>query len=282
MKEILKNNYGISILEYKKYHEGMIFFVNGTYYYLARCYETEEYLKELFLFCNKMKLKNVRLHDFVFNINGTLLSEGYVLFKINVLIGDINLDDIKIFNSIDCSEHINKYIFMDKFWEEKIDYLEIQLAELSSNKVINNSFDYYVGIAENLIKFLRRNYNKEDVNLCLSHRSLSTLCSVEFYNPLNISPDIDLKDIAAYIRISNDQDYLYEVIDKIKGSKYNYFFVRMVFPFDYFYEVSNVLIDGSSDIKLINIINKVDNYEKFISKMQQIFGIYIFSWIKKE
>lgn len=282
MREILKKNYGINILEYKEYHDGMIFFINGNYYYFTRCYDSEEYLIELYQFCNKMKLRNIRLHDFVFNVNGKLLSDGYVLFKINVLIGDITLDDIRIFNSIDCNEYRDKYIFMDKFWEAKIDYLEMQLIELSSNKVINNSFDYYVGIAENLILFLKKNYVKDDVRLCLSHRGLSTLCSIEFYNPLNIGPDIDLKDVAAYIRITNDQDCLYDIVEKVKGSKYKYFFVRMVFPFDYFYEVSNVLIDGVSDKKLINIINKVDNYEKFIYKMQQIFGIYIFSWIKKE
>ncbi len=282
MIELLKDFYGIDVNDYREYNEGIIFFVNGNYYLLTKCYYDTIYVNKLFEICNKLKASKVRLHDFVFNKSGELISKEYILFKINVLIYDIDMSDIIGFNKINADEYKDEYVFMDKFWEDKIDYLEIQLTELSNNKLINNSFDYYVGIAELLIKYLKRNYDKKNINLCLSHKSLSSLSSVEFYSPLNIGFDIYLKDIAAYIRFTGNKELLYDLLDKQNYNDYQYFFVRMTFPFEYFYEVSNILVDGKKDKDLIKIVNNVNCYEKYIGEMQNVFGIYVFSWIKKE
>lgn len=283
MIDILNKFYDIKVEKYKKYNEGIIFFVSDSYYYFTKCYYDDEFLKLLFNICNKLRSKGIKLHDFVYNKNNELISEGYILFKVNVLILDVTLKDIEQFNMLDCNQYKKDYVYMDKFWEDKIDYLEMQLSELSFNKLINNSFDYYVGIAEILISYLKKNYIKGSVDLRLSHKSFSSLNSLEFYNPLNISFDHYLKDIAAFIRLTNDYDLLNDVIDKyVNKYDYSYFFVRMTFPFIYFYEMSNVLIDGKSDIDLINIVNNIDNYEIFLGKMEELFGINIFSWIKKE
>jgi len=109
---------------------------------------------------------------------------------------------------------------MAQFWEEKIDYLELQLSELSNNLLLNNSFDYFVGIAEILLEYLKRNYSEENIDLKLSHRCLNCLDSIEYYNPLNISFDLAYKDIAAYLRKSKDIDLTIDIIDKaIKEAK---------------------------------------------------------------
>ena len=282
MKKRLNKYYGIDINEFKEYNDGIIFFVGGDYYYFVKSLYDEEYINFLFNICNE--LKNIKLHSFVFNKENKLISDGYVLFKLNNLIDDITIQDIYSFINVDCSKYKNDYIFMDKFWEDKIDYLEIQLTELSNNKLINNSFDYFVGIAEILIGYLKDNSDKESLNLCLSHRCFNSLSTIEFYNPLNISFDIYLKDIASYIRITKNRELLLDVIDKeSRNLNYlKYFFVRMVFPFSYFREVSNVLIDGKNNEELVKIVNNEYEYECYIYEMEKIFGIYIFSWIKKE
>ncbi len=282
MKKRLNKYYGIDINEFKEYNDGIIFFVGGDYYYFVKSLYDEEYINFLFNICNE--LKNIKLHSFVFNKENKLISDGYVLFKLNNLIDDITIQDIYSFINVDCSKYKNDYIFMDKFWEDKIDYLEIQLTELSNNKLINNSFDYFVGIAEILIGYLKDNFDKESLNLCLSHRCFNSLSTIEFYNPLNISFDIYLKDIASYIRITKNRELLLDVIDKeSRNLNYlKYFFVRMVFPFSYFREVSNVLIDGKNNEGLVKIVNNEYEYECYIYEMEKIFGIYIFSWIKKE
>lgn len=282
MKDILEKYYEIKIKNYSEYNEGIIFYVYENYYYFTKCYYDENYINELFSFCQNLNKSNVKLHDFVFNKNSQLISEGFILFKLNVLMCDIDLNDLKKFSSINCNEYLKDYIFMDKFWEDKIDYLEIQMTELSNNKLINNSFDYFVGIAEVLIGFLKKNFQKNNVNLCLSHKSLTTLSTVEFYNPLNVGVDLPLKDIAAYIRIKNDHNLLYELLDKQNYNDYQYLFVRMTFPFNYFYEVSNVLLDNKNNKSLIKIVDGVYDYEKYLLTTEKAFGIYIFSWIKKE
>ena len=102
------------------------------------------------------------------------------------------------------------------------------------------------------------------------------------YSPLNVGVDLPLKDIAAYIRIKNDHNLLYELLDKQNYNDYQYLFVRMTFPFNYFYEVSNVLLDNKNNKSLIKIVDGVYDYEKYLLTMEKAFGIYIFSWIKKE
>ena len=60
-----------------------------------------------------------------------------------------------------------------------------------------------------------------------------------------------------------------------------YFFVRMCFPFYYFETLSECLIDGDKE-EMLKVVNGVDNYEKYLLFMEDLFNIHLFSWIKKE
>lgn len=281
MKEILEKYYDIKIDYFKNYKEGILFQINGINYYLVKAYYDIDYVNELFLICQEFTKQQVHLHDFVYNKNGLLLSDGYILFKLNVLIDDIDLEDIKKFNMINCNKYINEYVTMETFWEKKIDYLEMQISELSDNPLINHSFDYYIGIAEILIKFLKN--NKTKIDLCLSHKTLDSLSTIEFYNPLNITFDLKLKDVASYIRMTNDMDLLCDILDHRDESFNNaYFFTRMVFPFKYFDIISDMVVDNEEEKDLALMLNNVSSYEKAVGEMEKMFGIYLFSWIKKE
>lgn len=279
---LLKEYYGIDINDYKEYKEGIIFFVNGSYYLFTKCHFNEAYVSNITRLCDYAKSKGIKLHDFVYNKEYKFISKEYILFKVNVFMEEIDFDDVMLFNSVDCNSYNSDYIFMDKFWEDKIDYLELQLSELSNNKLLNNSFDYYVGIAEELIDYLRKNYDKKNINLRLSHKCLKCLDSLEYYNPLNISVDLPYKDIAAFLRRKGDTELLVNLIDKaVNTSDYGYFFVRMVFPFKYFHEIEEILVDGKDNNELIQIVNKVTNYEEYLWEIEKFFGIYLFDWIKK-
>lgn len=278
----LKDNYEIEISDYKEYKDGILFFVTGNYYLFVKCQYEEEYVQEIFRICRELRNRGVKLHDFVLSKDGKLIADAYILFKVNVLSLEIDFKDVLYFSGLNCNQYKKDYVYMDKFWEDKIDYLEMQLSELSQNKLLNNSFDYYVGIAEILVDYLRRNYEKGREQICLSHRCLTCLDSLEYYNPLNISFDLKYKDIAAYLRRSGDTNLILEEIEKTVGTMdYIYFFVRMTFPFDYFHELQEVLIDGKSNENLIRIVNRVGEYEKYLGEMQKLFGIYVFSWIKQ-
>ncbi len=280
MKDILNKYYGIDIDYYKELDNGLLFQIDGINYLLCKTNYDETYINELYKVCLDLKKDKTLLHDFVFNKNGLLLTEGYILFKINVLLDDITINDIYKFNQIDCNKYKEQYITMEKFWEEKIDYLEIQISELSDKQLINYSFDYFIGIAEIIIMFLKK--NNTNIDLCLSHKSLNSLKTIDFYNPLNITFDLKLKDIASYIRLSNNISLLEDILDK-QDESFNkaYLFARLVFPFKYFDIIGDMVVDQKEEKDLVIILNQIDMYEDYLYKIEQMFGIYLFSWLKK-
>ena len=280
MKEILEEYYNINITEYIEDKNSLLFQVNGINYYLVKTFYDESYINELIRLCEEVRRQKVLLHDFIKNKYNGYLSNGYVLFKINILIDEIDLKDIESFNNIDCNKYLKEYIKMEDFWQNKIDYFEIQVSELSNNQLINHSFDYYIGIVEIIILFLKK--NPYPIDLCLSHKTLDSLKTIDFYNPLNITFDLKLKDMASYIRMTNNYELLGELLDNINYQDKTYLFTRMVFPFRYFNIISDMVIDKEEEQELIKILNRVNEYERYVSKIQRMFGIYLFSWIKKE
>ncbi len=280
MIEILKENYNLTISQYKPYNEGIIFYLNGFYYYFTICYLEEEKINDLILFIDK--IKTISFHTFISNKRHQFLTNNYVLLRLNTLITEITIKDIYNFNSIKINEYNSQYLFMDELWEQKIDYFESQISELSNNKLINTSFDYFVGLSETIIKFYKNNFHKNKNQLVLSHQTMKSLSTVDFYNPLHLSYDYYLKDIASFIKLTKDEALLLNTIEQLNSSDKCYLFVRIIFPFNYFKEVENILINESSEHNLVNIINNIPKYELFLKNMEKYFGFNVFYWIKKE
>ena len=210
-----------------------------------------------------------------------ILHKSKICFLLVVLKNNRYL--IMLFNNIKILENKQYFINMVNFWESKIDYLERQLSEFSYSALINNSFDYYVGIAEQLLSYLKKQQYDKNADLCLSHRVFNSLSALEFYCPLNVCVDYSVRDLALYIRNTNDVNLLMNLVDKqVDIAEKVYFFVRMAFPFYYFGELSNVLIEKKNEKKLINIVNNVNQYEEYLSFLEEQFGNKIFNWIKKE
>lgn len=280
MKKILKIYYNFDVTNYENYDGGIIFFYNSSYFYFCKCFFDEEYLINLRKFC--FKLPNFYFHSLIYNKNGYLKSEDYVLMKLNSFIDDVIFDDIFMFFKYNFSFFKDKYLSFDKIWEYRIDYLERQLDEISLSNLINNNIDYFIGICETLLIFYKKNINDNELNLSLSHNKMNTLSSVEFFNPLNLSVDCNLKDFARYIKLTKNEQKIVGCLNSLNYSEKCYLFVRLVFPFEFFHEVSEILLDSKKENELIDIINNVGEYEEYIYRVEEIFGIFLFSWIKKE
>lgn len=278
MIDILQKYYDIVVDSYEEVCNGIVFFIYDSKYYLYKSYLKEDEVNLLF---NKIRETDIDipLHSFIYNKDNNIYSDGYVLFKLNVFVEDVSLADIEKFNN--CRGIYLDYVKMDDFWFKKIDYLEYQLIELSNNKLINTSFDYFVGLAELLLSFYKDNYVFYENDLCLSHKELNNLSSLEFYNPLNLSIDYKYKDIISFIRYTNNYQLLNDYLNKIDSNEKIYFFVRMCFPFKYF-ECLNECLLMNNEVCLLNIIERIDDYEKYLLYMEELFDIYLFSWIKKE
>ena len=272
MNIILSEYYKIDIIDYKTYNDGIIFFINDSYYYFFKCDYDEEYLEYIFNIVSNIKIK---LHSFVFNKHNMILSDGYVLIKLNYLINKIDFIDLQKFNiKVDSNE---KYDFINN-WRNKIDYLENKVFDLN-DKVIIYSFDYYSGIVEMVLSYFKNiKYNGE---LYLCHKKFS-MNSIDFYNPVNITFDIYLRDIASYIIYNKKIDLLYEKLIYLNDYERLYLFSRLVLPFDYFYLLEDIINGLDKKRELEKYIESKNYYELYIKKIESIFKINIFKWIKKE
>lgn len=278
MKDILKEYYGL-VLEYSRnYNDGLIFFVNGDYYYLCKCnLDSIEVTKsyELYLI---LKGRNIVLHDFIYNNKGELLSNGYVLLKLNYIIDDIDINDLKRLD-VEIDYDLNDDFY--NLWINKIDYIETQLVDMSQNNLINYSFDYFVGIAEMILRYYKDN-TYDNSERFIVHRVFYNLSTVDFYNPLNIVLGNRYKDIASYIRLTDNWDLLYNLLNNISYKDKASLFVRLSFPFYYFNLVNNSLVDGIDEEKVLYVIKDIDKYEEYLWKLEKIFGIKLFYFIKKD
>jgi len=278
MKELLFKNYDINLEHYEDYNGGLLFVVAGVKYLFVKCDYNEAMLDGLNREVSRLIRYNIKLHTLIKNNNGEYLSNGYVLMMVNVIDDEISLYDIGLFNSVlvDSNE---KYNDMNSFWYRKIDYIEQQVHDLSSNLLINNSIDYYIGISEMILANLNNHLGISKITL--SHKYLKNLSSLEYYNPLNMSYDVWLKDICYYVKYKNDYKYMEKIIDCLSDYEINYVFSRFCFPFDYFEEISDVILNKKNEGDLLRIVTNVDVYEQYLFDMERFFNIYIFEWIKK-
>ena len=58
--------------------------------------------------------------------------------------------------------------------------------------------------------------------------------------------------------------------------------MRLSFPFYYFNLVNNSLVDGIDEEKVLYVIKDIDKYEEYLWKLEKIFGIKLFYFIKKD
>lgn len=278
MKELLKKHYGLEIEYSRNYQDGLIFFVNGDYYYLCKCLLNEEELLKCYDLYLLLKSKQVILHDFVFNNDNNLLSDEYVLLKLNYLIDDIDIYDIEKLNIEVDFDYVEDFYSL---WIDRIDYYEKELFVDEDNNFINYSFDYFIGLSEMLLDYYKNSILVIKKNYVV-HRSFITLNTIDFYNPLNIIVGDKLKDYASYIRLTNNWDLLYSLLNNGTYEDRVYLLVRLSFPFKYFYCINNYISNNSCVGELLTIVEDISKYEDYLERLELLTGIKLFYWIKKD
>ena len=175
-----------------------------------------------------------------------------------------------------------------------IDYYETQIGENSKKyPLIRESFDYFIGLAENAISYLT--YTKKETpktiydNKVLSHNNLYHSLD----DPLNIIIDHKARDLAEYIKLSffdNNKNIFQELDNYFYYHKYSDYgirvlFARILYPSFYFKTYNDIIQGITKEKELNNIINNIDKYEIYI------YNIYIYlkkysnlppiEWLKK-
>ncbi len=240
------------------------------------------------------KINYVREYKIIYNIYGEIFTkvsnDWYVLFqhldnKYNLL-GNL-LHPINVSKLVS----VNNPILWSYLWSKKIDYYEYQFEHISEMyPLILESFNYYVGLAENAISYFSYNlHSMESFDVFLCHERISYS---KYFNPLNITIDYYPRDIAEYIKFlffsNNYKDFSFLNFFKYLNFNYNDYillFSRLLFP-SYYFDVYDCVVSQKCDEReLSKIIFLVNDYYAFLQNIYQLICTFIkipsIDWIKK-
>ncbi len=287
MKEIINYNYNFDIPNLEEKNNYATFTYYGDTFYFVFFNRTEEELKDLITISNELKFKGIRVHEFIFNRYGQILTKVgdnyYLLLKLNCNKDEqINfitlceyLSKLKL-NSTNSKLYRNNW---GELWSSKIDYFEYQIKELGKDKkIVLDSFSYYIGLAENAISYVNK-INKviglsEYDNITLSHRRIFyPNTNLNYLNPLSFIFDLEVRDVAGFLKIEffNGEDSLLDLITYLKIKKltpysYHMLYARLLYPSYYFDIYEDIMNNNGDEERLLPIIKKVNEYEDFLKK----------------
>lgn len=179
-------------------------------------------------------------------------------------------------------------------WENKIDYYELQIGENEKKyPLIRESFDYFIGMAENAISYL--------VNTKLELKPTNSDQKVVAHNnlmesltdPSNLILDHKARDVAEYIKLSfwiNNKNIFKELDEYFY---YNYYspygtrvlFSRILYPSFYFNLYDEIIQDKKEEKELNKIINRITDYEIYLYNiyvyLRKYYDIPSIEWLKK-
>ncbi len=305
MKDIIYYNYNIDvdiICDNKEYVE---FTYKGNTYFFVFFNRSIEELNDIENTCYELKNMGIKVHDIIINKDNKLITKVndnyYVLLKLNT-----NKDNIVSFNSIlklnDKLKLNNRYSKLyrnnwPELWSKKVDYFEYQIKEIGKNKsIILDTFSYYIGLAENAISYANKGkyiLNNNEYNITLSHRRIFyPNIALNYYNPLSFIFDLDVRDIAEYLKSEffNGEDAFLDLKNYLKVNRlslysYHMLYARLLYPSYYFDIYENIMNKDSKEDGIFKIIMKRKEYEIFLQNVYKEINKYAsieeILWLKK-
>ncbi len=297
MNNVINYFYEINIMDIYKCNDEYMFEYNGNSYKFIRYDRNIVDLKGIIEVCEELKKRNVitnelvlnRFNNYVTNFNGEL----YILVRQKVREYNININDIIYIQNNTLNISINKNLIRTnciKLWENKIDFYEKKSTELSNKyELVYRSIDYYIGLGENAIAYLR-NSGVIINNVVLSHRRLK-----DFYNPLNYIVDSRARDIAEYIKMqffynNISEELVISILKSINFNREEYILLiaRMLYPTFYFDLIDKMMILDCDEEIIRKVISKNDQYIKLIKDLLVFINynlrmnIPVIEWIIKK
>ncbi len=228
-----------------------------------------------------------KYHKIILNRNNSPITyfhgRQYVLLRINCQNTNIDYLDLKA-QRVALDKGIipllrNNWVSLI---EKKIDYLEYQREHIKSQyQVLDESVDYFIGMAENSISYLNHMVSKptDTDYLVISHRRICSSKKIFFYNPLNIVIDHKARDISEYLKflfVENLYDYntLNKIIISSGLSNYGYqlLYGRMLYPSFYFDIYEKIINDREVESSSYSIIRRTGEYEEYLEMIYKIIN----------
>ncbi len=274
--------YKMNIKEIKHHNKYYSFIYNNYLYHL---YPLDSNINvNNMINMNRKLIYHTLVSEIIKNIYGSYLSnfnnQSFMLIKIFVsTMKKISLEEISYLANSLYTENID--INWGVLWSKKIDYLEDLIGENGKKyPIIVDSFNYFVGMAENAIAYYNDIGVPKNYRYVVSHKKISLNESVmELYNPLNIIFDYQVRDIAEYIKNAfflNNNNILHELNDYLKLNPLSLTDVkllisRLLYPSFYFDTYEDIMIDGKSEKIIAPILEKLPAYEKYLANIINYF-----------
>ncbi len=287
MKETIKYYYNVYPDSLEEIENGVYFYLNGYKYYFVKYDRNPVEIAFLVQISNELFKRNILVDTFIktkdnnffVNVN----EKVYVLLRVNSIENDVyDLKDIIDFNNKIVTD---KQIHMGwaNLWMKRVDDLENEISEYNTEyPLIRESFDYYVGLAENAISYFNDILIEEDiraVKINLNHKKiLNPTCSGLINNPLTFTFDYEVRDIAEYIKTSffEGEFYLEDIYEVLKRNfsraSLRMLYARLLYPNYYFNALERVFVLDEEE-KIINkYVEKINEYEKFLDEVYKIIN----------
>ena len=261
------------------------FMYNG---YLYRIYPVDNNINiNTIVNINKRLLGHTLVSEIIANKDNNYVSfyngQNYILIRIYANINkNITLEEIIFLAN---SLYTEKFkINWGMLWSKKIDYLEELINENGKKyPIIVNSFNYFVGMAENAISYYNDIKIEDNYKYVISHKNIRFNDTIEvLYNPLNIIFDYRARDIAEYIKnaffINNSNIYNelneYMNVNGLSITDVKLVVARLMYPSFYFEMYEDILIDNDDEKIIVPIVDRLTEYEKYLASIINYFKNY--------
>ena len=148
-------------------------------------------------------------------------------------------------------------------------------------------------MTENAISYYNNIIFNDEYDYVISHKIIRFNDNIDIiYNPLNIIFDYRVRDLAEYIKNSffnHNSNIFKEINNYLKKypltiNEAKLLVSRLLYPSFYFELYEDILIDNKDEKIIINIINKLPSYEKYLNNvivyLNKIYSIEEITWLK--
>ena len=297
MNNFIEYFYNIKVDKIKNNGYYYSFIYNG-YIYKLYIYDDNKNVNQI-VNINKQMLGRTLVSEIILNKDNNPISiyNGipYILIKLYVSNHkNISLEEINyLSNSLYTTNTPTNYGIL---WSKKIDYLEELINENGKKyPIIVDSFNYFVGLAENAITYYNNIEISNKYKCFISHKRIRYTDNDEcLYNPLNIIFDYKVRDIAEYIKnaffLNNkniyNEIYIYLNRNELSLTDIKILIARLLYPSFYFELYEDILINNKTEKIIIDYIDKLPEYEKYlaniISYLKQFYQIDEVLWLKQK
>lgn len=291
MESLLSYYYGIVVNNIKKKDEYYIIEASDGKYLFAELFGSIENVEKIIDLLNKT---NIKYHLLALTKDNKLFitydEKNYCLLKIRC---DLNHKvSLLTFSKTKTTGACN----WNDIWSKRIDYYEEQIEEVIKDKSIKYAIQYYIGLTEIAIygfNSLKEKFSNDNLVYTISHKKITSPCNpLDYYNPLNMIIDLEIRDLAEYLKASFFNETLtdYELLTLIDNTKFtdvmaNFLFIRLLYPSYFFYLYDEYVETKKIDDKIFLCIKKSKEYESLLSKIYSRLSLnnklYLRPWFIK-